>query len=93
MANTVYPLTLPENLDREIRQTADKAGISMADTMRMAMKIGLPKVAEGIGRADGRMTNIKSLTQRQIDRIYASDPEWEKIELAAARASQWWVSG
>lgn len=82
MASTVYPLTLPADLDRQIRETADQAGLSMADAMRMALKIGLPKVAEAA--PSGRLINLKpwpkgTLTKAYRDRRVDGDYALESV--------------
>ena len=50
MSMTTYPLGLPEELMEEVKRTAANTHLSMADTMRQAIKLGLPQVREGVSR-------------------------------------------
>jgi hypothetical protein len=47
---TTYPLGLPDELMEEVKRTAADTHLSMADAMRQAIRLGLPKVREGVAR-------------------------------------------
>jgi hypothetical protein len=42
MKSDIFPLAMPETLLGEVRSTAKKTGLSMADVMRQSVKLGLP---------------------------------------------------
>jgi hypothetical protein len=50
MSMTTYPLGLPEELMEEVKRTAADKHLSMADAMRQAIKLGLPRVREGVSQ-------------------------------------------
>ena len=52
MASNTIPLAVPEELGNELRQTAADTGLSMADVMRQAMRLGLPLVRKGLSRKE-----------------------------------------
>ena len=54
MKNKTYPLALPVDLERELRKCARLTGLSVADTMRQSMKLGLPKLKENLAKGSLR---------------------------------------
>jgi hypothetical protein len=82
MRTETYPLAIPEELLREIRKTAKQTGLSMADAMRQAMKLGLPRL-----KAELSGQNLKPLTPEEIRNVYGPDPEWDALTAAAVKAS------
>ena len=73
MKSETVPLAMPGDLLREIRRAAKQTRLSMADTMRQSMRLGLNKLVEQLG--DGqRITNIDPLPDKVLERIY-SRPE------------------
>ena len=46
MKSETYPLPLPRELLKEVRQSAKKTGLSLAETMRQSMKLGLPQLTD-----------------------------------------------
>lgn len=73
MKSETVPLAMPKDLLREIRRTSKQVGLSMADTMRQSMKLGLHKLIEQLGE-NRRITNIDPLPDAVLDKIY-SRPE------------------
>lgn len=57
-----YPLALPSDLLGEVRKTARATDLSMADTMRQSLKLGLPRLREQL--AAGRLTNVAPLSAK-----------------------------
>src|SRR5690242_18113751 len=73
MKSETVPLAMPKDLLREIRRTSKQVGLSMADTMRQSMKLGLHKLIEQLGE-NRRITNIDPLPDAVLNKIY-SRPE------------------
>ena len=48
MGMTTYPLPVPDDLLKAVKRAAKKTGLSQAATMRQAIKLGLPKVQQGL---------------------------------------------
>jgi hypothetical protein len=48
MSMTTYPLALPKELLAEIKRTADDTKLSLADAMRQAIRLGLPRVRRNL---------------------------------------------
>ena len=48
MSQVTYPLGLPKELLDQIKQTAKETGLSAADVMRQAIKLGVPKVRRAL---------------------------------------------
>jgi hypothetical protein len=42
MERTTYPLSLPDDLHQQLSKVATEAGLSLADVLRQAAKLGLP---------------------------------------------------
>lgn len=70
MKSETVPLAMPKDLLREIRRTSKQVGLSMADTMRQSMKLGLHKLIEQLGE-NRRITNIDPLPDAVLDKIYS----------------------
>ena len=81
MKNETYPLALPSELLGEVRETAKKTGLSMADAMRQSMRLGLPRLREQL--AASRI--LKPLTAAEAREAFAPDPEWDRLAAAMAR--------
>jgi hypothetical protein len=71
-AETV-PLAMPKDLLNEVRRAAKQTNLSMADTMRQSMRLGLDKLVQQLGRGQ-RITNVDPLPDEVLDRYY-SRPE------------------
>ena len=65
-----FPLAMPADLLTEVRNTAKTTGLSMSDTMRQSMKLGLGQLREKLSAASGRVTNVDPLPDRVLDRLY-----------------------
>jgi hypothetical protein len=68
MKSEIYPLNLPADLAKEVRQTAKDTGLSMAEAMRQGLKFGLPKLRERL--RNGRITNIDPLPEKVARLLY-----------------------
>jgi len=73
MKSETVPLAMPKDLLSEVRRTSKQTGLSMADTMRQSMKLGLHKLVEQLGEV-GRITNVDALPDAVLEKIY-SRPE------------------
>lgn len=52
MSMTTYPLGLPRELLDEVKRTAKDTNLSMADAMRQAIRLGLPRVRRRLSREE-----------------------------------------
>jgi len=77
MKNETYPLVLPPDLFGEARQTANEAGLSLADAMRQSLKLGLPKLREQLSAQ-----SPKPFTPEDAREAFAPDPEWDAVTAA-----------
>ena len=73
MPSIVYPLNLPEDLYEEIKQTANDIQLSIADSMRQGLKLGLPALREKLSA--GRVTNVQPVPKKTLDRLYRERDE------------------
>ena len=73
MRSKTFPLAIPEKLLSQIRRAARKTGLSIADTMRQSMKLGLDRLVRELA-PPARITNIDPLPNEILDRYY-SRPE------------------
>ncbi len=71
MKTETYPLAVPEDLLKEMRQLAKDTGLSMADAMRQSMKLGAPKLKEQLSAQHGRITNVEPLPKAVLEKLYA----------------------
>lgn len=69
--STVYPLSLPPALRRELRGLATETGLSISDVMQQSMQLGAPLLRERLAVQTGRVTNVEPLPPRVWRRIYA----------------------
>jgi hypothetical protein len=76
-----YPLAVPNELLKEVQQTAEATGLSMADAMRQSMRLGLPKLREQLGAA-----RVRPFTATEIKAAFKPDKEWEAFEAAMTNA-------
>ena len=68
MKSETYPLALPSELLKEVRKAAKKTGLSMADTMRQSMKLGLPKLVEGLSM-EQVLKDLQPMTPRNAENV------------------------
>jgi hypothetical protein len=91
MKSETFPLAMPKDLLSEVRRTAERTGLSMADTMRQSMKLGLHKLVEQLGETR-RITNVDPLPDAILEKTY-SRPErderglnrWVKAQATGSR--------
>ncbi|MDB6110444.1 MAG: hypothetical protein JWR69_2194 [Pedosphaera sp.] len=48
VASNTIPLAVPDELNEAVRRTASETGLSMADVMREAMRLGLPLLNQAL---------------------------------------------
>jgi hypothetical protein len=78
MKSNTYPLAVPADLLKEVRKAAQKTGLSMADTMRQSIKIGLPDLVERL--SSDLLKNLKPFTPEESRRCFATpDPEFDAL--------------
>jgi hypothetical protein len=81
MRTPIYPVALPEELAREVRQVAKKTGLSMADAMRQSMKLGLPKLLEELS-----LDKLTPMTEEERQLAYGTpNAEFDALEHHCAR--------
>jgi hypothetical protein len=75
MKSETYPLPLPPDLLKEVRKAAKITGLSLAETMRQSMKLGIPKLEERLG--SGR---LKPFTKEECRQCWGTpDPEFDAL--------------
>jgi hypothetical protein len=75
MKTGTYPLAVPTDLLSELRETARETGLSVADTMRQSMKLGLPKLREQLSSR-----SLKPLTSAECRECWQTpDPEFDRL--------------
>ena len=52
MSQVTYPLGMPEELLKEVKNAAKDTGLSVADVMRQAIKFGVPRVRQSLSREE-----------------------------------------
>ena len=78
MKTNSYPLAVPSDLLKDLRKAAQQTGLSMADTMRQSMKLGLPGLGERL--APDPLRNLKPLTPGESRRCFTKpDPEFDAL--------------
>jgi hypothetical protein len=76
MKSETYPLALPPDLLREMRQAAKRTNLSIADAMRQSMRLGLPKLLEQLSR-----NRLKPFTKEETRLAYqTANPEFDDLE-------------
>jgi len=80
MKSETYALAIPSVLLKELRRTAKETGLSLADTMRQSMKLGLPRLREQLSKGP-----LNVLTPEESQLAFSPDPEWDGLESAMAR--------
>jgi hypothetical protein len=91
MKSETVPLAMPKELLGEVRRAAKQTRLSLAETMRQSMRLGLSKLVEQLGRSQ-RITNVDPLPDDVLERIY-SRPErdqqgldrWVRAQAAGGR--------
>lgn len=68
---------MPKDLERQIRDTAKKTRLSMADVMRQSMIAGLPIIEASLSPLAG----LRPLTQEEVRQCYVEpNPEFDALE-------------
>ena len=81
-----YPLLLPGELRKRIRDTARCVSLSQADLMRQSMELGIPLLLERLAKRSGRVTNAQPLPKGVLARAYRlEEAGWQRVEAAAVR--------
>jgi hypothetical protein len=80
MKSKTYPLAMPPDLLADVRVTARKTGLSVADAMRQSMKLGLPELRKQLAPTEAR-----PFTTAEARQAFGPDPEWDGLEAAMAR--------
>ncbi len=80
MQSKTFPLAIPNELLSQVRRAARKTGLSMAETMRQSMRLGLERLVRGLA-PEPRVTNVDPLPDEVLDRYY-SRPERDEAGLA-----------
>ena len=70
MRSKTFPLAMPKELLAEVRRAARKTGLSMADTMRQSMKLGLDPLVRKLAPPP-RITNVDPLPDDVLNRCYS----------------------
>jgi hypothetical protein len=84
MRSKTYPLAMPQELMMELRETAAMTGLSVADTMRQSMKLGLPKLKAALSGQN--QEELKPLSPEEAKECYGTpDPEWDALVAAAVK--------
>lgn len=79
-------MAMPKDLLMDVRRAAKETGLSMADTMRQSMKLGLNRLVQQLGK-QRRITNVDPLPEDVLERIY-SRPERDERGLDRYVAAQ-----
>ena len=83
MKTNTYPLAVPSDLLREVRKAARKTGLSMADTMRQSIKLGLPNLVEQL--TPDPIKSLKPFTAEEARRCFEnSNPEFDALSAHCA---------
>jgi hypothetical protein len=78
MKTNTYPLAVPSDLLKDLRKAAQQTGLSMADTMRQSMKLGLPGLVTRL--SPDPVKNLKPFTAAESKRCFATpDPEFDAL--------------
>jgi hypothetical protein len=80
MKSETFPLAMPKELLSDVRRAAKQTGLSLADTMRQSMRLGLNRLVEQLN-AGRRITNVDPLPDSVLERVY-SRPERDERGLA-----------
>lgn len=71
MAETI-PLSVPDDLLKEVRETAEQTHLSIQDVFRQSTKLGMPKLKEQLCPV-----NLSPLSEKELSDAYAKLSEEE----------------
>jgi hypothetical protein len=78
MKTNTYPLAVPSELLKEVRKAARKTGLSMADTMRQSIRLGLPNLVDQL--TPDPVKHLKPFTAEEIRRCFeTADREFDAL--------------
>jgi hypothetical protein len=77
MKTQTYPLAVPTDLLKAVRKTANETGLSLADTMRQSIKLGLPRLRD-------QLSTLKPFTAQEATRAFGPNPEFDALESVMA---------
>ena len=80
MKSETLALALQPPLLREVQQTAQETGLSLADAIRQGLVLGLPRL-----RQRSAMPSLRPFTAQESQEAFAPDPEWDLITAAMAQ--------
>jgi hypothetical protein len=87
MKSMTFPVALPEDFLRELREAARRTNLSMADVLRQSTKLGLPRLMEQMGVLP--VTNVNPLPEKVARKLYRqTDDDVEAVELFMAAQSK-----
>ena len=75
-----FPVALQTALLREVRQTAQEAGLSVEDAIQQSLRLGLPKLREQLA-----ISSLQPFTPQEAKEAFAPEPEWDAITSAMSR--------
>lgn len=75
------PLAVPDELLEAIRDAAEETRLSQADVMRQSIKLGLPRLREGLAGP------LRPLSKAECREAFGPDPEWDNLEALLAKRS------
>lgn len=85
MKSETFPLNMPADLLRLVRRAAKRTGLSMADTMRQSIKLGLPKLEQQLS-IEEQLKELKPMSKEECRQAWeAPDPEWDALEAAMTK--------
>ena len=88
MKSEAVPLAMPADLLKEVRQTAKRTGLSMADAMRQSMRLGLPRLAEKLS-IEQVLKYLKPMTEEEKRQCWEMpDPEFDALAAHCASLAQ-----
>ena len=75
MATNTYPLAVPDDLLESLRECARETGLSVADTMRQSMRLGMPRLREQLS-----VNQVKPLSEAECRECWEKpDPEFDAL--------------
>ncbi len=78
MKTNTYPLAVPGDLLKEVRQASRKTGLSMADTMRQSIRLGLPNLVSQLTPHPAQ--SLQPLTKAEVRRCFKKpDPDFDAL--------------
>jgi predicted transcriptional regulator len=70
--SATFPISMPDDLLKEIKSAARKTDLSQQDVVRQSIKAGLPAILAKFNADTGRITNVDPLPDEVLERIYSN---------------------